>query len=68
VLRFDPDTGEMMLASVHPGVTVEQVLASTGWPLRAAPQVTQTPEPIAKDLEILRRFDPHGFWTGRLST
>ncbi|MCC6187844.1 MAG: CoA-transferase [Anaerolineales bacterium] len=64
VLRFDPDTGEMMLASVHPGVTVEQILAATGWPLRVAPQVTQTPEPTAEALAILRHFDPQGFWTG----
>jgi glutaconate CoA-transferase subunit B len=64
VLRFDPETGEMVLASVHPGVSVEQVQASTSWPLRAAPQVTQTPEPTAEALAILRRFDPHGFWTG----
>jgi glutaconate CoA-transferase subunit B len=65
VLRFEPDTGEMVLASVHPGVTVEQVLASTGWPLRVAPQVTRTPEPTAEALAMLRRFDPQGFWTGR---
>jgi acyl CoA:acetate/3-ketoacid CoA transferase beta subunit len=64
VLRFDPATGEMVLASVHPGVSVEQVLAATGWPLRLAPQVTQTPEPTAAALAILRRFDPQGFWTG----
>jgi glutaconate CoA-transferase subunit B len=63
VLHFDADTGEMALASVHPGVTVEHVLASTGWPLRVAPQVTQTPEPTAEALAILRRFDPQGFWT-----
>ena len=68
VLRFDPDTGEMVLASVHPGVTVEQVLASTGWPLRVAAQVTQTPEPTAEALAILRRLDPQGFWTGRRAT
>jgi len=68
VLRFDPDTGEMVLASVHPGVTVEQVLASTGWPLRVAAQVTQTPEPTAEALAILRRLDPQGFWTGHRAT
>ena len=64
VLRFDPDTGEMVLASVHPGANVEQVLAATGWPLRVAPQVGQTPAPTGAALAILRRFDPHGFWTG----
>lgn len=67
VLRFDPDTCEMVLASTHPGVSVEEVLANTGWPLVVAPDVTHTPEPTAEDLAILRRFDPHGFWTGHRS-
>src|SRR5574341_1571308 len=66
VLRFDPESKEMTLSSLHPGVTLEQVLASTGWPLRVAPQVTQPPEPTAEALAMLRRFDPQGFWTGRL--
>jgi len=64
VLRFDAATSEMVLASVHPGVSVEQVLQATGWPLRVAPDVTQTPAPTAAELALLRRFDPHGFWTG----
>src|SRR6202022_4063383 len=33
VLRFGED-GEAYLASVHPGVKVEEVLAGTGWPLK----------------------------------
>lgn len=64
VLHFDPDTCEMLLASTHPGVSVEQVMANTGWPLKLAPEVSRTPEPTAEELTILRRFDPHGFWTG----
>ncbi|MGH2593123.1 MAG: CoA-transferase subunit beta [Anaerolineae bacterium] len=64
VLRFDLDTREMVLVSTHPGVTIENSLANTGWPLRVAPGVTQTPAPTEAELAILRRFDPHGFWTG----
>lgn len=63
VLRFDPETREMVLASTHPGVTVEEVLANTGWPLRVAPEVTETPAPAKAELTMLRQFDPHGFWT-----
>src|SRR6266576_3673617 len=33
VLRFD-DSGEVYLASVHPGVSVEDVVKNTGWELR----------------------------------
>jgi glutaconate CoA-transferase subunit B len=63
LFRFDPTTGEMLLASTHPGVTVEQVQAQTGWPLRVAPAVTGTPPPTAEELTVIRRFDPEGFWT-----
>ncbi|MFQ5611400.1 MAG: CoA-transferase subunit beta [Anaerolineae bacterium] len=64
ILRFAEDSKEMVLTSVHPGVTVEEVKAATGWPLRVAADVGQTPEPSAEELKILRGFDPHGFWTG----
>jgi glutaconate CoA-transferase, subunit B len=65
VMRFEPETKEMVLAGVHPGISVDQVLENTGWPLRMAPALSITPEPSATELDILRRFDPHGFWTGR---
>jgi len=68
MLRFDPDTGEVVLASTHPGVSVDEVMDNTGWPLMVAPDVTETPEPTAEALAILRRFDPQGFWTGRRAT
>lgn len=64
VMRFDADTHEMLLVSTHRGVTVAEVLANTGWPLRVAEDVTQTPLPRAEDLAMLRKFDPQGFWTG----
>ena len=63
VFRFDAATGEMLLASAHPRVTVEEVRAQTGWPLRAAATVAQTPAPTADELAMIRRFDPEGFWT-----
>jgi glutaconate CoA-transferase subunit B len=65
VLRFDPATGEMVLASTHPGVSVDAVVENTGWPLRVAPDVTETPAPTAEELVTLRQFDPQGYWTGR---
>jgi glutaconate CoA-transferase, subunit B len=64
VLRFDEESKEMVLTSVHPGVTVDEVKAATGWPLRIAANLAETPEPKGEALEILRRFDPQGFWTG----
>jgi glutaconate CoA-transferase subunit B len=64
LFRFDGATREMVLASAHPGVMVEEVQAETGWPLRLADRVTETPAPSADELAMIRRFDPQGFWTG----
>jgi len=61
-LRFDED-GEAYLASVHPGVKVEQVIAATGWPLRVREPVATTEPPTARERNILAEVDPGGFWT-----
>jgi glutaconate CoA-transferase subunit B len=63
MLRFDPETKEMILVSVHPGLRVEDVRVNTGWDLRMAADVSETPIPTPAELDILRRFDPQGFWT-----
>lgn len=54
VMEPDPLTREMSVASIHPGVTREQLQAGTGWPLRYAAQVTETPAPSAQELAVLR--------------
>ncbi|MBT8371408.1 MAG: CoA-transferase, partial [Deltaproteobacteria bacterium] len=64
VLRFEPDSKEMVLVSVHPGVTIDMVLANTAWPLKVAKDLFQTPIPTDTELDILVRHDPQGFWTG----
>jgi len=64
VLRFSPqDGGEAHLASVHPGVSVDDVLANTGWKLKVAADVKVTPEPAAQELKAIRDYDTKGFWT-----
>jgi glutaconate CoA-transferase subunit B len=62
VLRFDED-GEAYLASVHPGVETDDVLSNTGWKLRVADRIEQTPEPGAEELRAIREYDKEGFWT-----
>jgi glutaconate CoA-transferase subunit B len=64
LFRFDAATREMVLASVHPGVTVDEVQAQTGWSLRHADPLIETRPPSADELAMIRRFDPEGFWTG----
>jgi acyl CoA:acetate/3-ketoacid CoA transferase beta subunit len=63
VYRFDPKPGEMVLASWHPGQSVQAVRAATGWDLRLADGCRETPTPTAAELEIVRACDPAGFWT-----
>lgn len=63
VLRFDPESREMVLASTHPGVTVAAVRGATGWPLACAETLEETRPPSADELGVIRRFDPDGFWT-----
>lgn len=60
VLDFDPETRRMRLASVHPGVTVDQVAAATGFALPIGPNVPVTPAPTEAELAELRRIDPAG--------
>jgi glutaconate CoA-transferase, subunit B len=62
VLRFS-EQGEAYLASYHPGVTVEDVVANTGWELAVAPDVHATPPPSKRELRVIRRHDPNQFWT-----
>ena len=64
VLRFPAEGGEAFLASIHPGRRVDDVRRATGWDLRIAPDLVETPPPTAAELEQLRRLDPDGFWTG----
>jgi glutaconate CoA-transferase subunit B len=54
ILTPDAVTKELTLTSVHPGVSVEQVVAETGWTLKVASQVNTTPEPTEKELAVLR--------------
>lgn len=60
---FDPVTGEMVLASCHPGLTLEDIQKETGWPLKVAPDLKETPPPTDDELRIIRKYDPTGVWT-----
>jgi glutaconate CoA-transferase subunit B len=62
VLRFGEDA-EAYLASIHPGIRVEEVLGNTGWPLRVADDLAVTPEPSESELAAIREIDPSHFWT-----
>jgi glutaconate CoA-transferase subunit B len=54
VLEPDPATCELTLTRLHPGVTVGQVRAATGWDLAVAGKPTETEPPTAHELAVLR--------------
>ena len=54
VLEPDPTTCELTLVATHPGVTVDDVRAATGWPLRVADDIAATREPSREELDTLR--------------
>jgi glutaconate CoA-transferase subunit B len=63
VLRFPEGGGEAYLDSVHPGHSVDEVRAETGWDLKVSDGVGETLEPTPDELAAIRLFDPEGFWT-----
>lgn len=54
ILKPDPLTKELVVTSLHPGVTREEVIGATGWLLKFHDNVVETPEPSANELEVLR--------------
>lgn len=61
---FDEETGEMTLVSLHPGVTLDDVTESTGWQMKVADDLQQTPPPTAEELRLIREeLDPEGIYS-----
>ena len=57
-------SGEMELTHLHPGVSVEEVRDSTGWDLRIADPIHQTPPPSEEELRLIREeLDPQGSYS-----
>lgn len=57
VMTPDPQTQELTLTEIYPGVTVEQARAATGWDLKVSAQLTLTAEPTAQELTVLRQLN-----------
>ena len=61
---FDDATGEMTLRTLHPGVTLDDVRASTGWEPRIADDLGETPAPSGEELRLIREeLDPGGVYS-----
>jgi len=54
IFEPDPESREMTVTSLHPGVTHQAVRDATGWPVRFAAGVADTAPPTADELAVLR--------------
>ena len=65
VYGFDAESKQMVLLSLHPGVTVEQIKENSGFEIRIPHHVSVTMPPSQKELSILKKIDPAGMVIGK---
>ena len=54
VLRRPDKLGELEISEVHPGLTVADVRAATGWDIAVADDVRETERPTVEEVRLLR--------------
>ena len=64
-MDFDPKTKRIRLATVHPGVTVDQVVENSGFDLVIPAEVPTTEFPTFEELDLLKAIDPTGIYVPR---
>lgn len=62
MLGFDPQTREMVVEALHPGVSVTQVRDNTGFDIKVNGVETTMP-PTDRELAVLRELDPDRIYT-----
>ena len=63
ILNFDNPEREMQLSDLYPGVTVNDVQAEVGWPLRLAQMIEEIIAPTSGELHLIRdEVDPHAMY------
>ncbi len=60
VFDFETDDHRMRLRSVHPGVTVDEVVEATGFELVVPDDVPTSRLPTDEELAVVERLDPDG--------
>ena len=53
-MRPDPESKEFEVVTLHPGIDRQRVQENTGWPVRFAASVAETPAPTTEELAALR--------------
>lgn len=61
---FDKQTREMTLTSLHLGVSLDEVRDNTGWEIRVADDLRETPAPTIEELRLIREeLDADGVYS-----
>lgn len=58
IFEFDPETREMFLAKVHPGMQVAEIKAKVPWDLKIAKDLSETRPPTEDEIDFVRQFAP----------
>lgn len=61
VLDWHGPENMLRLLSVHPGITVEQVLENTGFEVHVEGEIPTTPSPTQEQLDIIAQVDPQNW-------
>ncbi len=64
IFRFDPETREAYLDSLHPGVSVEDIKERVSWDLSVSSELKETPPPTKHQVELIRILDEQKIYTG----
>lgn len=56
ILEPEPGSRELVVTSIHPGITRAEISEATGWDIRFANDVIETPPPTDAELAALRAF------------
>jgi glutaconate CoA-transferase subunit B len=57
---LEPVDGELTMVALHPGATLEEARAATGWELRVADDLSETEPPTTAELTVLRTLRTKG--------
>jgi glutaconate CoA-transferase subunit B len=63
ILGFDDNSKRMTVLALHPGATLAEVQANTGFELTAASDLVTTDTPSDRELAVLRHLDPDRVYT-----
>jgi len=66
VFDFNGPERQMQIVSLHPGVTVEEVVSNTGFEVHVPDTIATTTAPTEEQLAVIRQIDPHNLRSKQL--